>query len=118
KITDQIEPIQFKVAKKLKWTRAKATQPEKAKLVQFSEKLGQSSMLAQEEKNAPSLILHRGQESLTLEKNDYVLRDGSIEVSLLKLTEWIYGSVEIDLEHGAIEAFVDGNRVFSLARNA
>ncbi|WP_053372711.1 polysaccharide deacetylase family protein [Paenibacillus sp. FJAT-27812] len=114
KITDQIEPIQFRVAKQLKWSRALATQPEKAKLVQFSEKLDQSSKLAQAEKNAPSLILHRGQESLTLGAKDYILRDGSIEVSLLKLTKWIYGSVEFDMDHGAIEGYIDGNRVLAL----
>jgi peptidoglycan/xylan/chitin deacetylase (PgdA/CDA1 family) len=114
KLTDQIEPIQFKVAKKLKWTRVQATKLEKAKLVQFSEKLGQSVLLAQTKNNAPSLILHRGQESLTLDAKDCVLRDGSIEVSLFKLTEWVYGSVEFDMEHGAIEAYVDGNRVLAL----
>ncbi|WP_169086013.1 polysaccharide deacetylase family protein [Paenibacillus sp. PL91] len=118
KLTDQIDPIQFKVAKKLKWTRAQATKLEKAKLVQFSEKLGQSVLLAQTKNNAPSLILHRGQESLALGAKDYVLRDGTIEVSLFKLTEWVYGTVEFDIDHGAIEAYVDGNRVLALPSQA
>lgn len=117
KITDQVKPIQFTIAKKLKWSRAQATKMEIGKLSQFAEKLGRSSLPAQAEKDKPSLILHRGQQSLVLEPGEYRLRNGSIEVPLQKLTEWVQSSVETDTDDSALEA-KDGDRVVTMPDSA
>ncbi len=114
-LTDQVKPIQFNVAKQLKWDRAKVSKPEKQSLIAFSEKLGRNSLLGQAEPNAPSLILHRGEQRLELSKEEYRLRNGSIEVPLLKLSEWVGGITKLDLEHGIIEAYYDGNQVLKLS---
>lgn len=113
-LTDKIKPIQFTVAKKLKWSRAKVTESQKTKLAQFSEALGNSSRQAQAEQKEPVLILHRGEERLELQPAEYGVSKGAIEVSLLKLTEWIGGTAEMDLDNGVIETFMNGNRVFWL----
>lgn len=110
-ITDQVKPVQFKVAKKLKWSRAQVSRPEKLKLVQFSEKLGRSVQPAQTKKDMPDLILHRGQESLVFGEGEYELSNGSIKVPLLKLTEWVEGKPEADLNDGASVAYASGGRV-------
>ena len=113
-ITDQVEPIHFKVAKKLKWSRAQVSRPEKIKLVQFSEKLGRSIkpiQPAQVKKDMPDLILHRGQESLVFRAGEYSLSKGTIEVPLLKLTEWVEGKPESELDDGASKAYASGDRM-------
>ncbi|MDQ8733854.1 polysaccharide deacetylase family protein [Paenibacillus sp. LHD-38] len=114
KITDEVAPIQFKAAGKLKWTRAHVTKTEITKLTQFSEKLSRESSLAQAAKNEPELIVHRGEGKLVLKSGEYSITSGAIEVSLRKLTEWVGGSLLLDVENGLIDAYYDGNRVLSL----
>jgi hypothetical protein len=113
-LTDKVKPIQFTVAKKLKWSRAEVTEPQRTKLAQFSEALGRSSRKAHAEQKVPVLILHRGEERLELQPAEYRVSKGAIEVSLLKLTEWIGGTAETDLDKGVIEAYMNGNRVLRL----
>ncbi|WP_114378102.1 polysaccharide deacetylase family protein [Paenibacillus prosopidis] len=113
-LTDKVEPIQFTVAKKLKWSREKVTESQRAKLAHFSEALGRSSRQAQAEQKEPVLILHRGEERLELQPAEYGVSKGAIEVSLLKLTEWIGGTAETDLDNGVIEAYMNGNRLLWL----
>lgn len=117
KITDEVKPIQFKPADKLKWSRASVTKPEIKKLVQFSEKLSRESALAQAAANAPDLILHRGEETLVLKAGEYGVTNGAIEVSLRKLSEWVGGSIVLDVDNGLIDAYYEGNRVLSLTGN-
>jgi peptidoglycan/xylan/chitin deacetylase (PgdA/CDA1 family) len=111
KLTDQVEPIQFKVASKLKWNRKQVTQKQVTELTLFSEKLSQSSLSVQTEKQVPNLILHRGEKSLVLESSEYGIRNGSIVVSLQKLTEWIEDSTELELNQEVIEEDASANRV-------
>jgi len=111
KLTDQVEPIQFKVASKLKWNRKQVTEEQVTELTLFSKKLSQSSQSVQTDKQVPSLILHRGEKSLVLGSSEYGIKNGSIEVSLQKLTEWIEDSTELELNHEVIEEFVNANRV-------
>lgn len=111
KLTDQVEPIQFRVASKLKWSRKQVTQQEVDKLTLFSEKLGQSSLSAQTKKQVPNLILHRGEKSLVLASSEYGIKNGAIEVSLQKLVEWIEDSTELELNTDSIESYVSTNQV-------
>ncbi|WP_054026485.1 polysaccharide deacetylase family protein [Bacillus sp. FJAT-28004] len=103
KLTDQVEPIQFKVASKLKWNRKQVTKQQVTELTLFSEKLSQSSLSVQTEKQVPTLILHRGEKSLVLESSEYGIKNGFIVVSLQKLTEWIEDSIELELNQEVIE---------------
>lgn len=97
-LTDQIEPIQFGVAKQLKWTRPKVTEKQATNLAKFSEEFSNSVKRAQAEKQAPSLILHRGNHELVLKPDEYRLIKGAIEISKRKLTEWIRSGAELKAE--------------------
>ncbi|MCF2940538.1 polysaccharide deacetylase [Paenibacillus alkaliterrae] len=133
-LTEEVEPIQFRVADKQKWTRAKVTKAEGIELARFSEAFGrsvgqvkvepaeqtgptkqtkssrQTDLAEQTQLAEPKLVLHRGEERLELNPGEYGLRDGSTEVPLLKLMAWIGGSAELDLEEGVIEAQMNGKR--------
>lgn len=117
-LTEQVAPIQFKPAEKLKWSRKQVTKQERKELYQFSEKLARTSQLAHAEKNAPSLILHRGEETLALKAGEYGLKNGSIEAPLLKLSEWVGGTAEFNAEAGVLEAYYNGSQVLLLSSEA
>lgn len=113
-ITDKVEPIQFAIAKKIKWSRANVTKQQAAVLKQFRKEIDRSSLpveMEKEESTAPVLILHRGEASLELSPNEYKIRNGSIEMPLLKLTKWIGGTWELDEKSGVIDAVLNGDHV-------
>lgn len=117
-MTEETKPVQFTLASKLKWTRAKVTKAQAQKLTQFSEALGRSVRQEPAVSPEPALILHRGEERLELKPEEYGVTKGSIEVSLLKLMDLIGGSTEMDLENGEIEALKDGVHVIWLCSPA
>lgn len=101
-LTEKIEPIQFRVADSLKWDRAKVTDKQAEQLALFSEKLSEKALLAGKEKELPSLILHRGEGKLELKPDEYRLNKGAIEVSKLRLTEWISELAELKVTEPVI----------------
>ncbi|MNZ91570.1 Peptidoglycan-N-acetylglucosamine deacetylase [compost metagenome] len=96
-LTVNTEPIQFKAAKKLKWERAAVTE---AQIKRFA---AQSDALARiADQQEPKLVIHQGERRLELEPEAYGLREGAIEVSLLKLMDWLGASTTIDKQEKAV----------------
>ncbi|CAM4421037.1 peptidoglycan/xylan/chitin deacetylase (PgdA/CDA1 family) [Paenibacillus endophyticus] len=113
-ITDKVEPIQFKVASKLKWNRKPVTTGEIAKLITYAEQLDRNGSSEQVKPEEQKLTLHRGEDRLVLEAGEYRLIGGTIEVSLRKLAEWIGASLELDSEQGQMVVTYEGNPVLTL----
>lgn len=114
-LDDKVKPMQFRVAKKLKWDRSAVSEQEKARLISFGKALEVSGKRQQSSWREPALIVHRGENSLVLDREKYSLIEGSIYVPLKELTEWMGGSADLEGEFGVIEASLSGKRMFWIA---
>lgn len=110
-LTEQVEPIHFQTAKKLKWDRAKVTGSEKELITHYTQHRGQAEQVATKQKQA-DLIVHVGDKKLVFTSDEYTIRKGIAAVSLRKLTEGIGGRVEWDSKSGVVEADLGGNKLF------
>lgn len=127
-LSNEVKPIQFQVAKKLKWNRAAVTQKQQAVLVHYAEALdrgGKPADAVQARKNVGSaqpaeqtkgraikpvaaLVLHQGVKRLELAPDEYRLVDGSIYMLLLQLANWKGGTASIHNDCGIIEVAMNG----------
>ncbi|REK74882.1 polysaccharide deacetylase family protein [Paenibacillus paeoniae] len=107
-----VKPIQFQLASKSKWARGKVKEGDKTAIVQFGKALDASGARQQWADKEPSLIVHRGEESLVLRAGQYQLIKGSIHVPLMELVEWMGGAAEQDEQSGVVEASLSGKKLF------
>ncbi|MBH5318968.1 polysaccharide deacetylase [Paenibacillus sp. GSMTC-2017] len=114
-LNENVKPMQFQTAKRLKWERDPVTNRQQKKLQNFANKLIVSGERTLSKLEGPALIVNRGDEQLILGAEEYKLIDGSIHVPLLKLTEWLGGEAEVDEKSGIVEANLQGKSVFWLA---
>ncbi|MEK3884837.1 polysaccharide deacetylase family protein [Paenibacillus sp. PL2-23] len=111
-LEDDVKPMQFQVAEQSKWSRGKLKASDRERLVAFGRELDASGQRQLSAYREPALIVHRGEERLVLEANQYRLIDGAIQVPLLSLTEWLGAEAELDTSSGVVEASFMGKRVF------
>ncbi|WP_240647220.1 polysaccharide deacetylase family protein [Paenibacillus nanensis] len=111
-LSDEVKPMQFQLADRPKWSRGAVRDKDREMLVSFGKQLDASGERNLSPYREPALIIHRGEETLVLESDQYELIRGVIHVPLLTLTEWMGGEAELDEESGVIEAFMLGKRVF------
>ncbi|WP_175532923.1 polysaccharide deacetylase family protein [Paenibacillus catalpae] len=108
-LTDQVKPIQFRLAETLKWKRAKVTAAETQSLAQFM-----ARTRAKPENSAPkpqSLVLHAGDAEMTFAPEDYRMTNGTIEVPLRQLVAGLHGIIRLDMSNGVAEAVVNNQSV-------
>lgn len=114
-LDSSVEPMQFQLATKLKWSRGAVAKEESAKLVSFGKALDDKAERRLTRQGGLALIVHRGDQSLILREDQYSLISDSIHVPLRELTEWMGGRTELDEESGVIEASLMGKQLFWLA---
>ncbi|MWC29920.1 polysaccharide deacetylase family protein [Paenibacillus sp. MMS18-CY102] len=119
-LTEQVKPVIFRLADKLKWSRAKATasdrelvgrgiaQEQGAKPFVFS---GEWAVGQQEEEQERELIVQAGERSVVFPSGSFSQIGEDWQVSLRNLAEGIGGSVSWDNGQRAVRvAFANGER--------
>ncbi|WP_214625862.1 polysaccharide deacetylase family protein [Paenibacillus agaridevorans] len=115
-LSDGVDPMQFKVASRSKWSRGSVTESDKQSLAAFASRLDRKGGITKQAE--PALIIHRGEKSLELQASEYTLQNGTIRVPLDKLSEWLGGKAELDEKEGVIEVTLDGRQWFWLTDQA
>ncbi|MHA7967288.1 polysaccharide deacetylase family protein [Paenibacillus sp. CAU 1782] len=116
-IDHETKPMQFSVAPKSKWSRGAANKLDREKLIAYAEsRTGKMATSINNEVNGfasqPSLYIHYGNNTLELDSEHYQLKDGSIQVPLKQLMEWLGGRYDEDRSSGIIEASLHGKELF------
>lgn len=106
-LTDQVKPIQFRLAPSLKWKRPNVTAAEMQTLVQYTARTRTNLP----EQNTQSLIIHAGGEDIPFAPQDYTLLNGTIDVPLRQLALGLHGIIRLDMANGVAEAMVNNQNV-------
>jgi len=101
-LTNEVEPVHFKVADKLKWSRPKLSEQEAGMLKQYKETKQQK------------LIVHTEDKEIVFAQGDYKMEKGIMSVSLAELAIALDGRVEWDQEKGSAEVYTAQGLVFKM----
>lgn len=112
-LNEKVEPMQFQLASKSKWSRIAVAEADKTTLAAFASRLNRGAGLPRQ--SGPNLIVHRGEDTLELDRSEYELVNGSIHVPLGKLSEWLGGTAALDEKEGVIEVTLEGRQWYWLA---
>jgi Predicted xylanase/chitin deacetylase len=108
-LTDQVKPVQFRLAESMKWKRAKVTAAETQALVHYT---ARTRTQPKAPAAAPqSLVIHAGDAALTFASQDYSMKNGTIEVPLRQLVTGLHGSIRLDMSNGIVEAIVNNQSI-------
>lgn len=113
-LTDQVKPIQFRLAATLKWKRAKVTAAETLTLVQYTAKTRAKPAAP----NTQSLLVHAGERELQFAPQEYSMQSGTIAVPLRQLAIGLQGIIRLDMTNGIVEAVVNNQSVSWTASEA
>ncbi|NIK69595.1 polysaccharide deacetylase family protein [Paenibacillus sp. BK720] len=106
-LTEQVKPIQFRLAPTLKWKRPKVTAQETQTLVQYTARTRTNLP----ELNTQSLIIHAGGDEIPFAPQDYKMLNGTIDVPLRQLAIGLHGIIRLDMANGVVEAMVNNQSV-------
>ncbi|TCM95771.1 peptidoglycan/xylan/chitin deacetylase (PgdA/CDA1 family) [Paenibacillus sp. BK033] len=106
-LTEQVKPIQFRLAPTLKWKRPKVTAQETQTLVQYTARTRTNLP----ELNTHSLIIHAGGDEIPFAPQDYKTLSGTIDVPLRQLAIGLHGIIRLDMANGVVEAMVNNQSV-------
>ncbi|MFX3631287.1 MAG: polysaccharide deacetylase family protein [Candidatus Pristimantibacillus sp.] len=109
-LTEEVKPIQFRIAEQLKWDRAEVKPSEAALLADYVKQGDKGATSAKEQ---PELIIHIGDEELTFGTGEYTIVKGAVQVSLRKLAEGIGGKVQWDRQSGVVKV-TRGSQLFEV----
>jgi peptidoglycan/xylan/chitin deacetylase (PgdA/CDA1 family) len=112
-LNEKVEPMQFQLAGKSKWSRVAVAEADKTTLAAFASRLNRGTGSSRQ--SGPDLIVHRGEDTLELDRSEYELVNGSIHVPLGKLSEWLGGTAALDEKEGVIEVTLEGRQWYWLA---
>lgn len=99
-LTDQVEPIQFRIAQQLKWSRSDVKPTEAALLAHYVKQRDQEVSTTKEQ---PELIVHMGDEKLVFAFGEYTVVKGVVQVPIRKLAEGIGGKVQWNRQSGVVK---------------
>ncbi|CAM3169660.1 polysaccharide deacetylase family protein [Paenibacillus lupini] len=106
-LSDQVKPIQFRLAESIKWKRPKVTEAELQTLVQYMAR----TRTIVEAPNQQSLVVHAGDYEIDFAPADYRMSNGTIEVPLRQLVTGLTGIIRLDVSNGIVEAMVNNQSV-------
>lgn len=104
-LTDQVKPVQFRLAPSLKWKRPKVTEAQTQTLVQFMTRTRTAAVVPKP--NTQSLLVHAGGEKISFAPDEYKLQNGTIIVPLRQLVVGLRGVIRLDMANGLAEAIVN-----------
>ncbi|GLX70179.1 polysaccharide deacetylase family protein [Paenibacillus glycanilyticus] len=108
-LTDQVEPIQFRLAPSMKWKRPKVTAAETQTVVQYMNRTRTSAAIPPP--NTQSLIVHAAGEEIKFEPLEYKMEAGTTVVPLRQLIMGLHGIIRLDMAGGIVEAMVNNESI-------
>lgn len=114
-LSEEVQPMQFRLASKSKWSRGPVTEEQTEPLVRFGASLDRSGARQAVSLQEPDLTVHWGDEQIVFDAGSYRLLNGSIHVSLKPFAQWLGGEAELDESTGVVEATLLGKKLFWMA---